>query len=80
ILSLGELILKMSVNPSRILGINRGMLKEGSAANVVIFDPAEKYIYKRETIESKSKNSPFIGWELKGKVQAVFVNGHAIHS
>ncbi len=79
ILSLGELILKMSTNPSRILGINRGTLKEDSIANIVIFDPGEKYIYKRETIESKSKNSPFIDWELKGKVQAVFVNGHEIH-
>lgn len=76
ILSLGELILKMSVNPSRILGIARGALEEGSIANIVIFDPGEKYIYKRETIESKSKNSPFIDWELRGKVQAVFVNGH----
>jgi dihydroorotase len=76
ILSLGELILKMSVNPSRILGIDRGALKEGSIANIVIFDPYEKYVYKRESIESKSKNSPFIDLELKGKVQVVFVNGH----
>lgn len=79
IISLNELIMKMSVNPSRILGIDRGTLKEGSVANVVVFDPGEKYVYKREAIESKSKNSPFIDWELKGRVQAVFVNGHEIH-
>lgn len=76
IISLNELILKMSVNPSRILGIDKGMLKEGRAANIIVFNPGEKYVYKRESIESKSKNSPFIDWELRGKVQAVFVNGH----
>lgn len=80
VLSWPELILKMSTNPSRILGIDRGTLKEGSAANIVIIDPDEKHIYKKDTIKSKSKNSPFIDWELKGRVQAVLVNGNEIYS
>src|SRR3989338_6297348 len=76
ILSWPGLILKMSLNPSRILGVDRGSLKEGGPADIVIIDPAEKYIYKKETIESKSRNSPFIDWELKGRVQTVFVKGN----
>ena len=79
VLSWNELILKMSVNPSKILGVDRGSLKEDGPANIVIIDPNEKYIYKKETIASKSKNSPFIDWELKGRIRAVFVNGNAVY-
>ena len=75
ILSWDELILKLSVNPAKILGLTGGNLSEGAQADVVIIDPAKEYIFKKDSIESKSKNSPFIGWKLKGKVSAVFVKG-----
>ncbi|MDD5681090.1 MAG: dihydroorotase [Candidatus Omnitrophica bacterium] len=78
VLSWNELILKMSVNPSRILGIDRGALKEGGTANIVVIDPDEKYIYKKDTIESRSRNSPFIDWELKGRAKIVFVGGNPV--
>ena len=51
------------------------MTIRGAQADVVIIDPAKEYIFKKDSIESKSKNSPFIGWKLKGKVSAVFVKG-----
>ena len=75
ILSWGDLITKMSVNPSKILGIKRGTLKKGSIADIVIIDPGKEYTYTKESIESKSKNSPFINWILKGRASSVFVGG-----
>ena len=78
ILSWSELIAKMSQNPARIMGLDRGSLKRGGAADLVIIDPLKEYIYKKDSIESKSKNSPFIDWKLKGGVTHVFVNGKAV--
>jgi dihydroorotase len=78
ILSWSGLIEKLSSNPAAILGTDRGSLKKGAPADIVIIDPAAKYVYKREMIESRSKNSPFIGWELKGKAISVFVGGEAM--
>ena len=78
VLSWSGLIAKLSSNPAAILGIGRGSLKKGSPADIVIIDPAAKYIYKKESIESKSKNSPFIGWELKGRAVSVLVGGENV--
>lgn len=75
ILSWSELIMKISVNPSKILGIKRGMLKKGSIADITIIDPNKEYTYTKDSIESKSRNSPFINWVLKGKASAIFVGG-----
>ena len=78
ILSWTGLITKISVNPSNILGIDRGSLKKGSIADVVIIDPNKEYTYTKDSIESKSKNSPFINWVLKGRIEKVFINGKLI--
>ena len=78
ILSGPQLILKMSVNPARILGLDRGNLKKGKPADVIIIDPGKEYVYKKDLIESKSKNSPFIDWKLKGKASCVFVAGRLV--
>lgn len=75
ILSWPDLIVKMSVSPARILKINKGSLKKGGPADIIIIDPGKEYIYKKESIESKSKNSPFINWRLKAKVTHAFVGG-----
>ena len=78
ILSWDELILKVSVNPSKILGVIGGNISEGKQADIVIIDPEKEYVFKKDFIESKSKNSPFIDWKLKGKVISVFVNGNIV--
>ena len=78
IISWADLIGKMAVNPARILGIDRGSLKSGNPADIIIIDPAQEYIYKKDSIESKSKNSPFIDWKLRAKVISVFVGGNKI--
>lgn len=75
IMSWAELIEKMSCNPARILGLERFGLKKGNPADVIIIDPIHEYTYKKDSIESKSKNSPFIDWKLKAKVTRVFVGG-----
>ena len=75
ILSWPELIVKMSVNPSKILSLDRGSLKEGSIADIVIIDPDKEYTYTKDSVTSRSKNSPFINWILKSKVSKVFVGG-----
>lgn len=75
VLSWKELIEKMSVNPSRILGIDRGGLSKGAAADIVIIDPKKEYTYNKESIVSRSKNSPFVNWTLKGMALKVFVGG-----
>lgn len=78
VLSWIELIEKLSVNPSKILGLNKGSLKKGSVADITIIDPGGEYTYTKDSIESKSKNSPYINWILKGKVKMVFLNGHLV--
>jgi dihydroorotase len=72
------LVAKLSANPAKILRYDRGTLKESAAADVVIIDPEKKWVYKKEDISSKSFNSPFIGWELKGKVRDVIVGGRIV--
>jgi len=78
VLSWSELIEKMSLNPAKILGIGHAGIKKGAAADITIIDPRVEYVYGKDSIESKSKNSPFIGWNLKGKVTDVFVGGSLV--
>ncbi len=78
VLSWPDLISRMSTNPAKILGIDRGNLKKGSTADIVIIDPLKEYIYNKDSVESKSKNSPFINWKLKGKLCDVFVRGKVV--
>jgi len=69
------LIMRMSGSPARILGIKRGSLEKRAIADIAIIDPAREWVYEEAGIVSKSKNSPFIGWKLKGFVTDVFLNG-----
>jgi len=78
VLSWPALISKMSTRPAAIPNVNRGSLKKGSVADIVIIDPDKEYVYKKDFIESKSKNSPFINWTLKARVTHVFVGGKLV--
>ena len=75
VLTLPELIRKMSLVPAQILKIDRGHLSEGAVADVTVFDPNLEWVVEKEKFESKSKNSPFIGWKMKGRATDVFVGG-----
>ncbi|WP_428897916.1 dihydroorotase [Parelusimicrobium proximum] len=75
VIDLKKLIEMLSVNPAKILGLKKGSLKEGADADITLFDAEEKYVYTKEEILSMSKNTPFIGRELKGRVKYTIVNG-----
>lgn len=75
ILSWSGLVAKLFVNPARILGIKAGGLAKGAVADITVIDPAASYTYTKGSIESKSKNSPFIGWTLTGRAVHLFVGG-----
>ncbi len=78
ILTLNELIEKMSVNPSKILGLSKGNLSVGSIADVTIFNPEEEWTVDISKLHSKSKNSPYNGFKLRGKPEYVIVNGDIV--
>ena len=78
-LSLLDAVDRLSTTPARILGLDRhgGPLEPGSPANVVVFDPAATWTLDPFALESKSRNTPFAGRSMKGKVVHNFFNGRA---
>ncbi|HWP90777.1 MAG TPA: dihydroorotase [Thermodesulfobacteriota bacterium] len=80
VLTLPELVKKLTVNPAKIIGIDRGTLKTGAIADVVIFDPDKSVKVDREKFRSKGKNTPFHGWELSGCVLHTIVGGKVVFS
>lgn len=74
-----DLVRLMSYNPAKLLGIDKGEITEGKIADITIFNPNEEYIYKKENIVSKSKNTPWIGKILKGKVKYTIVDGRIVY-
>ncbi|MBY0585860.1 dihydroorotase [bacterium] len=71
-----QLIEKLAFNPARVLGINRGTLREGRPADVTIIDPNEEWTIDCQRFRSRSRNSPFHGWTVRGRVAMVLVAGH----
>lgn len=78
-MTLSELIEKMSCAPARILGIDAGTLKAGAPADIVLFDLNERYTADPEKLHGKSKNTPFKGMELKGKVKTTICGGSVVY-
>lgn len=75
VLTMSQLIEKMSVNPARILGISKGSLTIGKSADITIFDPDKEWTVDINNFNSKGKNSPYDGWKLLGKPEYVIVGG-----
>lgn len=78
VLSLSELVRKMSLAPAEILKIDRGHLSEGAVADITLFDPNLEWTVDKDKFESKSKNSPFIGWKMKGRATDVICEGRLV--
>jgi dihydroorotase len=77
-LTVERLLSLMGRSPASILKIPGGFLKEGEAADLAVFDPKASWVLSREQIVSKSKNSPYIGKTLSGKVTDTMVAGRFV--
>lgn len=75
ILTWSEWIAKLTINPARILGIDRGTLQVGAIADVTVIDPHAEWTIDPSQFRSKSRNCPFAGWRVCGRAHAVFVAG-----
>ena len=74
-----ELIAKLTVNPARILGLSKGSLSIGQGADVTIIDPSRCYTIDKNTFFSKSRNTPFHGKKVQGKVMYTIVDGKVVY-
>ncbi|MEE8251392.1 MAG: dihydroorotase [Gemmatimonadales bacterium] len=77
-LSLSALIYRMSTMPARAFRLPGGSLVPGGAADVVLFDPQRRWEVDPSAFLSQSRNSPFAGWELSGKVVRTLVGGRTV--
>ena len=70
-LTIESLVEKLSESPRKLLRLSENIIKVGSLANITVFNPTKEWVFSEKDIRSKSKNTPFIGSQLKGKVVAV---------
>jgi dihydroorotase len=70
-----ELIAKLTINPARVLGIDRGTLGIGKIADVTVIDPKAEWTIDPTKFKSKSRNCPYAGWKVRGRADAVLVGG-----
>jgi dihydroorotase len=74
-LTLSELISRMSTEPARVFKLPGGTLGVGSPADIVVFDPGAHWVVDPSSFRSKSRNSPFVGRQLVGRVERTLVAG-----
>lgn len=79
VLTLSQLVEKMSVNPAKVLGIDKGNLAPGKAADIVIADITKEYEIDSSKFVSKGKNTPFDGKKVKGRVITTIVDGKIVY-
>jgi dihydroorotase len=79
VIGLQRLVRLLSVNPARILGVAGGTLSPGAPADITILAPDLAVRVQAAQLRSRSKNTPFDGWELRGGVAATIVNGRTLY-
>ena len=77
---LEKIIKCLTINPAKILKINKGTLKKGSDADLCIFDLEKPWVVKAENLKSKSKNTAIENRKLQGKVKMTLLNGEVVYS
>lgn len=75
ILTMAQLVAKMSINPARVLGIDRGDISVGKAADITVFDTTARYNIDPATFRSKGRNTPFAGRSVNGRVTYTILGG-----
>lgn len=78
VVSLPKVVELLSVNPSKILSLDRGTLAEGSIADVTVVDPEKEVVIDASSFRSKGRNCPFNGWTLKGAPAMTLVRGRIV--
>ncbi len=78
VLSMSDLIAKMTTNPARLLNIPEGSLSKGNAADICIFDPKAEWTLDREKLFSKGRNTPWHGRAMTGQVQYTLKDGRVV--
>ena len=80
VLTLAELVERMSVRPAQILGIEAGVIGAGEIADIALIDEHEEWLVDPDKLHGKSRNTPFKGMTLTGKVKATVCGGRVIYS
>ena len=78
-LSLPELFRAMALNPAKRFGLAGGRLAEGAPADLVMFNPDTPFVLDRFKLRSKSKNTPFDGARMQGRVEVTIVGGQPVY-
>jgi dihydroorotase len=79
VLTLPTLVKRLTVGAAQVFGLPGGTLRRGAAGDVTVFDAGAAWIVEPERFLSKSRNSPFRGWELRGRVTHTIVGGKVVH-
>jgi dihydroorotase len=77
-ISLDQLIAMYTVNPAHLLRLRKGTLGAGADADITLIDPNLEWVYQKEKSRSHSSNSPFDGWEFKGRAVRTIVEGRTV--
>jgi dihydroorotase len=76
---LSKMVAAMTLKPAQIIGVKKGTLQLGSDADISIFDPGQEWVVDRSQFQSKSQNSPFHGWTMRGKPVFTIVGGKIVY-
>ena len=77
-MSLLEAIRPLTIGPAKLAGLKGGTLAEGAPADFILFDPGKPWVCQGDTLRSRSKNTPFDGRRLMGRVMATYVGGENV--
>ncbi len=80
VIDLPTMVERMSCQPARAFGLPGGTLDVGSVADITVFDPEERWTVDPKAFASKSRNTPFAGWELVGRPRRTIVGGRTVWS
>lgn len=78
VVDLPRLVAMLTVNPARLLGLDRGTLAAGAPGDVTILDPDREWTVDKEKFASKGRNTPFHGWKLRGRAVRTIVSGQTV--